>query len=108
MFLAYLLALVIALTGMVVLDRKFKLFFWDSPRRATIITVVGLAFFIVWDVLGITTGIFFSGRSPFMSGLYLGPEFPVEEVLFLLLLIYSTMDVYGAAVKLLARRGGRA
>ena len=92
----YLLALLISLTGMVLLDRRFRLFFWAAPRRAAIVLVVGIAFFVVWDLAGIGLGIFFRGETSFMTGLQVAPELPVEELFFLALLCYLTMNLYGA------------
>jgi lycopene cyclase domain-containing protein len=91
----YLAALAIALFGMVMLDRRFTLFFWRDARRATIVLVVGLAFFLVWDLSGIGLGIFFRGETSFMTGLQVAPELPIEEPFFLALLVYLTMNVYG-------------
>ena len=93
----YLAALLIALTGMVLLDRRFGLFFWRDPWRAAIVLVVGVLFFLAWDLAGVTLGIFFRGETAFMTGLQVWPEVPLEEVFFLTLLCYLTMNVYGAA-----------
>ena len=93
----YLAALGVALTGMVMLDRRFLLFFWRDARRATIVLVSGVVFFLVWDLFGIGLGIFFRGETSFMTGLQLAPELPVEELFFLTLLCYLTMNVYNAA-----------
>ena len=90
----YLAALLVSLGGMVVLDRRFRLFFFDRPGRATIVLVVGVAFFLVWDLLGIGLGIFFRGETAFMTGILLAPELPLEELFFLTLLCYLTMNVY--------------
>jgi lycopene cyclase domain-containing protein len=103
----YLLALAAALTGMVVLDRRFRLFFWADARRAAIVLVVGVAFFLAWDAAGIGLGIFFRGETPFMTGIVIAPELPIEEVFFLTLLCYLTMNAVGAASLLLGRRGER-
>jgi len=97
MGLIYLAALLVALTGMVMLDRRFGLFFWVDARRAAIVTVVGLVFFVVWDLFGIGLGIFFRGETAFMTGLQVARELPVEELFFLTLLVYVTMNLYGAA-----------
>jgi lycopene cyclase domain-containing protein len=97
MGLLYLVALLVALTGMVVLDRRFRLFFWAAPRRAAVVMVLGLVFFVCWDLAGIGLGIFFRGETAFMTGLQVAPELPVEELFFLALLVYVTMDLYGAA-----------
>lgn len=95
MILLYLLALLVALTGMVVLDRRFRLFFWRDARRAAIVLAVGLVFFLAWDLAGVGGGIFFRGETAFMTGLQIAPEVPLEEVFFLALLCYLTMNVYG-------------
>ncbi|MFC0680406.1 lycopene cyclase domain-containing protein [Lysobacter korlensis] len=96
--LVYLAALAVSLTGMVVLDRRFGLFFWRDARRAAIVLISGVLFFLLWDLAGIGLGIFFRGAgSELMTGLLLGPELPVEEVLFLTLLCYLTMNLYAAA-----------
>lgn len=94
---AYLAALAIALTGMVLLDRRFGLFFWRDARRAAIVLPLGVAFFLIWDLGGILLGIFFRGQTDFMTGLLIGPELPIEEVFFLTLLCYNTMNAYTAA-----------
>ena len=104
---SYLAALLVSITGMVMLDRRFRLFFWKDARRASIVLTLGVAFFLVWDVFGIALGIFFRGQTSFMTGLLVGPELPIEEVFFLTLLCYNTMNAYGAAVLLLERRQAR-
>jgi len=101
---AYLLALLISLTGMVVLDRRFGLFFWRAPRAAAVVLAVGVAFFLAWDLIGIITGIFYRGETSFMTGLLLAPELPVEEVFFLTFLCYLFMNALQGARMLLERR----
>ncbi len=100
----YLIALLIALTGMVLLDRRFRLFFWLDPRRAAVVLVVGVFFFLAWDLAGVSLGVFFRGETDFMTGLQVAPEVPLEEVFFLTLLCYLTMNVYGFAAARLPRR----
>jgi len=100
MGLIYLAALLVALTGMVMLDRRFTLFFWADARRAAIVMIAGLAFFVTWDLLGIGLGIFFRGETAFMTGLQIAPELPVEELFFLALLVYVTMNLYAAASRI--------
>ncbi|BDI24152.1 lycopene cyclase domain-containing protein [Herbiconiux sp. L3-i23] len=99
MGLIYLAALAVSLTGMVVLDRRFRLFFWRDARRASIVFVAGLAFFLVWDLVGIGAGVFFRGETEVLTGILVGPELPLEELFFLSLLIYSAMDVFGAVTR---------
>ena len=105
MILLYLVALLVAMTGMVVLDRRFRLFFWRDARRAAVVLIVGVAFFLAWDLAGVGGGIFFRGETAFMTGLQIAPEVPVEEVVFLTLLCYLTMNVFGWCSLRLAKRG---
>ncbi|MBX3195234.1 MAG: lycopene cyclase domain-containing protein [Microbacteriaceae bacterium] len=91
----YLAALLVSLTGMAVLDARFRLFFARAPLRAGIVMAVGIAFFLVWDVVGIGAGVFFRGDGDLLIGVQLAPELPLEEPLFLALLVYSTMNLYG-------------
>ena len=100
----YLVGLLIALTGMVLLDRRFRLFFWRDARRAAIVLVVGVVFFLSWDLAGIGLGIFFRGETSFMTGLVVARELPLEEIFFLTLLCYLTMNLFAAVDRMLARR----
>ena len=105
----YLVALLISLFGMVMLDRRFRLFFFADARRAAIVLSIGVAFFLAWDLVGIGTGVFFRGETPFMTGVQIAPELPVEEVFFLTLLCYLTMNVVAGVERLLQQRdAGRA
>ena len=95
----YLAALLVSLTGMVVLDRRFRLFFWQDARRATVVLTTGIVFFLIWDLAGINLGVFFRGAGQWMTGIQLAPELPLEEVFFLTLLSYMTMNVFAALTK---------
>jgi lycopene cyclase domain-containing protein len=100
----YLTALLVSLAGMVVLDLRFRLFFAVAPLRAAITLGLGIAFFLAWDLAGIGAGIFFRGNPGLLTGVLIAPELPLEEVFFLALLGYLTMNVYGGAARLDARR----
>jgi lycopene cyclase domain-containing protein len=91
----YLVALLVSVTGMLVLDLRFRLFFARAPWRAAAVLAIGIAFFLAWDVAGIRLGIFFRGDPDLLTGLLLAPELPVEELLFLTLLCWLTMNGYG-------------
>lgn len=97
----YLAALLVSLTGMVLLDRRHKLFFWQDSVRATLVLTTGVVFFLIWDLTGIDAGVFFRGEGPWMTGILLAPELPLEEVFFLTLLCYMTMNVFIAVGRLM-------
>lgn len=107
MGLVYLAALLVSLGCMLLLDWRFRLFFWRDTVSALVVTVVGLAFFLVWDVAGIANGIFFRGDGAIATGLVLAPELPIEEPVFLLFLVVCTMVIYTGAVRILSGLGER-
>lgn len=100
----YLAGLVVSLVGMTVLDARFRLFFWRAPLRAAAVMAVGVAFFMVWDVAGVALGIFFIGQQDVLTGILLAPDVPLEELFFLLLLCYTTMDLVGFVRPVVERR----
>jgi lycopene cyclase domain-containing protein len=100
----YLGALLVSLGCMMLLDVRFRLFFWADARRAGIVLAVGVAFFLAWDLAGIGLSIFYRGETAFMTGLLLAPELPLEEVFFLTLLCYLAMNLFNGIGRLLSRR----
>ncbi|MDO5617688.1 lycopene cyclase domain-containing protein [Kocuria sp.] len=109
---AHLGFLLFSMAGMVIVDAREKLFFFRSPWRAAVVTVTGVAFFLLWDIAGIVHGIFLHGSSELDSGILLGPEMPLEEVVFLTFLCYLTMNLVVLVERLFAylarQRGGNA
>lgn len=103
----YLLALLVSWAGMLVLDARFRLAFWSSPRRTALAVIVGTAFFLAWDAVGIATGVFVKGDSPLLLGVDLAPHLPVEEPIFLAFLCYLALVVHPAAARLLNARTSR-
>lgn len=104
MTLIYLGALLVSLAGMVVLDLRFRLFFAAGPVRAAIVMAVGIAFFLVWDLVGIGLGVFFRGNPELLTGVQLAPELPLEELFFLALLCYTTMNLFAVLTRAVERR----
>ncbi|WP_104201335.1 lycopene cyclase domain-containing protein [Cryobacterium sp. Y29] len=103
----YLLVLLVSLGGMTVLDWRFRLFFWCSPLRATLVLGTGVLFFLLWDLAGIGLGIFYRGETTLMTGVQLAPELPLEEFFFLTFLCYLTMNLVQATRLVLARRAAQ-
>lgn len=99
----YLFALLASLAGMLLLDWRFRLFFWRDARSAAIVTVVGILCFLAWDAAGIAAGVFLRGDAAIATGIVLAPELPLEEPVFLLFLVVCTMVVYAGAARILAR-----
>lgn len=108
MSLVYLVALLGAILGTGLLDWRHKLaLFGGAPGRTLIVVGVGVAFLLLWDVVGIAEGVFFRGSGPWMTGALLGPELPLEELFFLILLCYSTLIAYLLSASILTARPRR-
>lgn len=101
--LVYLLCLLTALSCMVLLDRRFRLALWRSPRRAGLVLAAGIGLFLAWDLAAIAAGHYRMGDSPLMSGIELGPELPLEELVFLTFLSHLTLVLWGLMDLLLGR-----
>lgn len=108
MGIVYLASLLVSLGCMLLLDWRFRLFFWRDALSASVVTVVGLAFFLVWDLAGIAGGIFFRGEGAIATGIVLVPELPIEEPVFLTFLVVCTMILYTGAVRVLGALRRRA
>ncbi len=59
MSLLYLATLFVSAACAVVVDLRFRLFFGRDARRAAAVLTIGVAFFAVWDLLGIGFGVGF-------------------------------------------------
>lgn len=106
---AYLIVLLVTIGCMVLCDWRWKLAFFLDARRATVLSLVVVAAFLLWDAFGIMTGSFFRGGSEYMTGVILAPEMPVEEPVFLFFLTYLTINLTsGARLLLDARERGNA
>lgn len=97
----YLLALLAGIGCMLLLDHRFRLFFWRDPAVAMLITVVGTGLFLVWDIAGIAAGVFFRGDGTIATGILLAPELPLEEPIFLIFLVLCTMVVFTGTTRIL-------
>jgi lycopene cyclase domain-containing protein len=93
----YLIGLLIGIAGLLVIDHRWELAFWREGKRATLTLLVAILIFILWDLIGISLGIFFHGGSAYSLPFRLAPEFPVEEIVFLFLLTYSALIIYHGA-----------
>lgn len=93
----YLIALLVSIVGLAAIDWRHKVAFWYDAKRASATIGIAVAIFVVWDVLGIVLGIFFHGGSLYTLPFRIAPEFPVEELFFLVLLSYTTLMIYRGA-----------
>ena len=90
----YLAALTVSLLGMGLIDFKHKLALFSQPVRSAITIALAVTVFLIWDLVGISQGIFFRGEGPYLTGITIAPELPIEEVFFLMLLSYTILIAY--------------
>ncbi len=98
----YLGLLLFSLTGLGLLDWHRRLAFGADARRTGLALAIVVAFFLVWDTVGIALGIFSRGDVEYMTGVELWPDMPLEEPVFLVLLNYVTLLTW----RLITTRGG--
>lgn len=101
--LAYAAALLISTVCMALLDARFRLVLWRDARRSWAVLVLGIVFFLLWDLAAIALGFYHRGESEAMSGLMLAPELPVEELIFITFLCYTTLVLHGLVTLALSR-----
>lgn len=92
---AYAAVLVLLIGCMALLDARFSLVLWRARRRSAIVLAGGILLFLAWDVVAIRLGFYHRGESEIMTGLLLAPELPVEELLFIGFLCYTTLVLRG-------------
>ncbi len=90
----YLLALAVSLLGMGLIDFKHKLALFTQPLRTLTTLTIAVVVFLIWDLVGIAQGIFFRGSGPYLTGITIAPELPIEELFFLTLLSYTILIAY--------------
>lgn len=101
---AYLLSLLAASGGMLLIDRRFRLFFWRDAAAAGVVLAAGTGFLLLWDAAGIGSGIFLHGAAAISTGILLAPELPLEEPVFLAFLVLTAMVLYTGFARILASR----
>lgn len=110
----YLGALALSFAGMAIIDARWRLAFFARERRARVltalVTALGAAGFLAWDLTAISRGFFGRGESPAMLGVEVAPHLPVEELVFVTFLSYITLVVFAGMLRLLrgAERGAAA
>lgn len=100
----YLLCLCVPLLGMGALDARYRLVLGRAVRPALAVLAIGAVYFLGWDLAAIAAGHYGLGRSPALSGLMLAPHLPVEELVFIVVLAYTTLVLHALVARALARR----
>ena len=99
----YLAAILASAAGILLIDRRWRLAAWSSPGRTALAVGIGTSFFLAWDAVGITWGVFVKGDSDLLLGVDLAPHLPLEEPVFLAFLSYLTLVAWSGAMRLMAR-----
>ena len=90
----YLTGLLLSIGGLAMVDRRFKLAAFYDTKRTFVVIGIAVLFFITWDSAAIWQSIFLYGNSPYSLGIMMAPEFPIEEIFFLILLTYNGLIFY--------------
>jgi lycopene cyclase domain-containing protein len=104
---AYLGALLLSSACMLLLDWRYRLFYWRDGWAAAVVTIVGVGALLLVDVAGIGLGIFRKGDGEAATGLLLAPHFPIEEPIFLWFMVLCTMVLYTGSLRILESRRAR-
>jgi lycopene cyclase domain-containing protein len=89
----YLAILLFSISGMILIDYKYKLSFFKHARAATESTLIVMTILLVTDIIGVNWGIF-STNPKYVTGLFIGSEnIPIEELFFLFLLCYFILNL---------------
>ncbi|SEB91368.1 lycopene cyclase domain-containing protein [Paramicrobacterium humi] len=107
MSIVYAASLIVSAACLAVIDARFRLVIGRMPLRAVAALVAGVLFFACWDAAGIGLGVFRHLDSRWATGILLGPQFPLEELLFLGFLSYLTLILLSGARRLDERRSRR-
>ena len=103
----YLSGLIFSLVGLGLLDWRFRTAFTVNKKAAAFAILIPTIFFIIWDVAGIAMGIFFRGDTSHLTGILLAPEFPIEELFFLLLLNYTALTLFTTVTRVIKKRSNK-
>jgi lycopene cyclase domain-containing protein len=99
----YLISLIVVIGCLLAVDWRFKLAFFHDTKRTALTLAIAVWLFLVWDIFGIKSGIFFHGDSLYTLPFRIIPELPIEELFFLVVLSYSTLLIYRFVQKRLTK-----
>ncbi len=92
----YLLGILTAISCLGLIDYRWKLVIAYKAKRALGAMTIGYIVFIIWDLLGTRLDIFFLGNSRFMTHLQIAHNFMMEELFFVVLLVYLPLILWQA------------
>jgi len=90
----YLVSLIVVILCLGLIDRKYKLAFFYNLKLTIKTLLSAYLLFWLWDNEGIAFKIFYKGESRYSLNTVLYKNFPIEELFFLFVLVYSTLIVW--------------
>lgn len=90
----YSAVLAAAWSSLLVVDWHWRLVWWRYPKAALLCMAALLPLFVIWDIAGIAGGVFFTNQHLVLGWHIVSPNFPLEELVFLGLLIDSSLVLY--------------
>lgn len=107
MSLTYLAALAVSAVGVGLIDARWRLALFRAPRPTIVAVLATAGALLAIDLVGIATGNFRLGASPWMTGLEVLPHLPIEELGFVVFLAYVSLVAWAGGVRLLERWDAR-
>lgn len=101
MHFAYVALLSAAIGCLYLIDRRYIIAFAYNRSNTLRVLLGGIVFFAAWDIAGIVAKVFYTGKTTYLTGITLMHDFPIEELFFLTLLMYSALLSYKIASKYL-------
>lgn len=96
----YIGLLIFSIIGLGIADWRYKLAIFRNARIAILLLILVVMFFLLWDMSGVSLGIFFAGDSPYMTHFFVLPDVLIEEIFFLVLLGYFTLILWTGSKKI--------
>jgi len=90
----YLISIIVTIISLGLIDWRYRLCFFKKPKATSIAILAVMAILLIWDFIGIDAGIFFSGQSEFMTGIYIARDVPIEELGLLFVIAYIPLIVH--------------
>lgn len=103
----YLGALLFSITGIALIDLRWRVALWWDARRTLLATAASTVVLLIWDLVGIELGLFRMGSAEIMTGIEIVPHLTIEEPVFLIGLSYLSVVAYRLALRIPIGRNPR-
>lgn len=93
----YIVILLFSLAGIAYCDYKYRLVIYKDNKASLKTWLILMGLFLSWDIAGILLEIFYTNPAYTIGLDIFTKDLPIEELLFLSLLIYTSVFLYNIA-----------